>query len=147
MKIFFLLFYSSCSVGLCSVGFKTFHSFTLKYFSSFNSTMGHSDSVSSLGIEQNNKANNLSKLLERFEDVETENDSHIIRLDELNLALTDAIHISTLTREEIRNSGWNEVCMNQKFSLYKRRLKTESGPVEYLMMGELYDVSPRVFLV
>lgn len=51
---------------------------------------------------------------------------------------------------EIKKSGWNEVHIDDTFSLYKRRVTVPGrdgpGPVEYLMMGRFEDVSPRVFL-
>lgn len=51
---------------------------------------------------------------------------------------------------EIKKSGWNEVHIDDTFSLYKRRVTVPGrdgpGPVEYLMLGRFEDVSPRVFL-
>ena len=115
----------------------------------FNETMGHSDSLLAIGL--NNKD-------VEPEDVKTDVEvtidpvdarSYLIPISELAGALEKALEISSKNHEEIKKSGWKVVHQSDIFSLFKRRLKRPGGgdgPVEYLMTGNLPDVSPRTFL-
>lgn len=104
-----------------------------------NVTMGHSDAMMALGLNFQlgldlNPGNSL--MIEP-----------LISSEELSNALDQAIEISALSEEQIKLEGWKVVHRNEIFSLYKRRVPANSaGPVEYLMMGQLPDVSPRTFL-
>ena len=47
----------------------------------------------------------------------------------------------------LKKEGWKNVHSEKHFSLFKRRTSgTKKGPVTYLMMGEINDVTPRAFL-
>ena len=47
----------------------------------------------------------------------------------------------------LKKEGWKNVHSEKHFSLFKRRTSDKKkGPVTYLMMGQIDDVSPRAFL-
>ena len=49
--------------------------------------------------------------------------------------------------EVLKKEGWKNVHSGSHFSLFKRRTSgTKKGPVTYLMMGQIDDVTPRSFL-
>jgi hypothetical protein len=115
----------------------------------FNETMGHSDSVLAIGL--NNKDAEPEEKKVEIESIVEPVDvrSYLIPISELSGALEKALEISLKTHDEIKKSGWKVVHQSDLFSLFKRRLKRPGGgdgPVEYLMTGTLPDVSPRTFL-
>lgn len=115
----------------------------------FNETMGHSDSLLAIGL--NNKDVEPEDVKKDAEVVIEPIDarSYLIPISELAGALEKALEISSKNHEEIKKSGWKVVHQSDIFSLFKRRLKRPGGgdgPVEYLMTGTLPDVSPRTFL-
>ena len=115
----------------------------------FNETMGHSDSVLAIGL--NNKDVESEEKNVEVESIVEPVDvrSYMIPISELAGALEKALEISLKTHDEIKKSGWKVVHQSDIFSLFKRRLKRPGGgdgPVEYLMTGTLPDISPRTFL-
>jgi hypothetical protein len=115
----------------------------------FNETMGHSDPMLAIGINNKEVEPEGQKLgVETIiEPVKIRN--YMIPINEMAGALEKAINISLQSQEDITKSGWKIVHVSDVFSLYKRRLKRPGGgdgPVEYLMTGTLPDVSPRAFL-
>lgn len=112
----------------------------------FNETMGHSDAVLSIGLNNRDVEPEAEKEIAEESQIEPDARSYLIPIQELSQALEKALKISSQTHEEIKQSGWKVVHQSDIFSLYKRRLKRiggGDGPVEYLMTGTLPDVSPR----
>lgn len=115
----------------------------------FNETMGHSDSLLAIGINNKEIESDVTQADREaiVEPVDVRN--YLIPISELAGALEKALDISSKNHEEIKKSGWKVVHQSEIFSLFKRRLKragSGDGPVEYLMTGTLPDVSPRTFL-
>lgn len=78
----------------------------------------------------------------------SKSNSSNIQSSELGQVLQRAIHILSLTVEEIKQQGWKLVQNTEHFSLYKRRPQGLSdGPYEYMMIGIFNDVSPKNFLL
>ena len=61
---------------------------------------------------------------------------------EIYSALATARKIISQSGEELHQDGWKQVHKEETFSLHKHR---RDGPVTYLMIGHLPDVSPRSF--
>lgn len=69
---------------------------------------------------------------------------------EMLAAFRNAIKYKNVSSFEITEKGWKTVYESSEFSLFKRRIKRSNhtdGPVQYLMTGELPDISPFSFLV
>ena len=112
--------------------------------SHMNSTLGHSDSVMAYGLDPFPARGGLRG---GSGDLSTEELLKIIPNSEMNSTIEDAAAIASQSQDEIKQAGWKLVHKGEYFSLYKRRsLPNNQGPVEYLMMGKIADVSPRTFL-
>lgn len=115
--------------------------------------MGHSSTLWSLGLsdiaaDEATEASATSEGEEDGEDVEEEN--AFITLDEMKNALAQAQLIGAVDKpEDLIGEGWNLVYSSRLISLMKRRARVagkQPGPVEYLMLGRVPDVSARTFL-
>jgi hypothetical protein len=75
-------------------------------------------------------------------------DAFKITFKELADALEQGIKIRESTVETLAKSGWNAVHESDVFSLFKRKLigNTKKSASEYLIMGNLTDITPRNFL-
>ena len=124
-----------------------------------NQTMGHSDAVMALGLNRRDRSsdNRKSDVRGTTDGVGSEQEegddttqNYMISSGELSEALQKALVIASQSQVEIQKAGWKLVHQGDVFSLYKRRVKRINGdgpgPVEYLMTGNLPDVSPRTFL-
>ena len=125
-----------------------------------NQTIGHSDAVMALGLNRIDRSSSDSNRKSDVrggpneENEQEEGDeitqNYMINSGELSEALQKALVIASQSQVEIQKAGWKLVHHGDVFSLYKRRVKRINGdgpgPVEYLMTGNLPDVSPRTFL-
>ena len=119
-----------------------------------NSTMGHPNILWSLGLGYNpdiQDAASVSTSLDESSEDEDEVDesTQFIPITEMTEALGVALRLSEASMEDIKAEGWNLVFSSPLISLLKRRVKKAGrnpGPVEYLMLGRVTDVSPRTFL-
>ena len=126
-----------------------------------NQTIGHSDAVMALGLNRHDRnvdgSNRKSDVRGSTDDEDHEQEdgdemtrNYMINSGELSEALQKALVIASQSQVEIQKAGWKLVHQGDVFSLYKRRVKRINGdgpgPVEYLMTGNLPDVSPRTFL-
>jgi hypothetical protein len=75
----------------------------------------------------------------------TEERISLIPLDEMTSALESAEEMASKSEAEIIEMGWKLVHSSDVFTLYKRRARKD-GPVEYMMTGNLEDISPRTWL-
>eukprot|EP01039_Chlorochromonas_danica_P006261 gene6261-6902_t len=139
-----------------------------------NSTLGHADPTFALGLDllfpekwrkkrgAKSDSSSSSKEEQQEEEEELEEDppedesQHVISLEEMEQALSQAHRIMTCTSSDIQREGWKIVHQNHVFTLYKRRQQKTvqgskeshgEGPVEYMMTGQFADVSPRTFLL
>ena len=121
-----------------------------------NQTIGHSDAVLALGLNAPDRRKRLNAAGDEEYDVNGESTEdgttkkYLISSNELSEALQKAIIIASQSQAEIQKAGWKLVHQGDIFYLYKRRVKRLNGdgpgPVEYLMTGNLPDISPRTFL-
>lgn len=74
-------------------------------------------------------------------------DNDIIPDDLIDQSYADIKNYINKGKEDIVKAGWKLVHENNMYTLFKRRSGDSSdGPVEYMMRGEVKDISPRVFL-
>jgi hypothetical protein len=121
-----------------------------------NQTIGHSDAVLAIGLNAPDRRKRLNAAGEEENDVngdgsrEGTSKNYLISSNELSDALQKALVIASQSQAEIVKAGWKLVHKGDIFYLYKRRVKRLNGdgpgPVEYLMTGNLPDISPRTFL-
>lgn len=137
-----------------------------------NSTLGHADPTFALGLDllfpekwrkkRGSKSDSPSPPGQEEEEEELEEEppedesQHVISLEEMEQALSQAHRIMTCSPSDIQREGWKIVHQNHVFTLYKRRQQKTvqgskeghgEGPVEYMMTGQFADVSPRTFLL
>lgn len=68
-----------------------------------------------------------------------------IGLHEMQSVLASAQRLVSCSPQQIAAEGWKVIHESSIFALYKR--SNEAKPMEYLMMGQFQDVSPRTFLL
>lgn len=68
-----------------------------------------------------------------------------IGMHEMQSVLASAQRLVSCSPQQIAAEGWKVIHESSVFALYKR--SNEAKPMEYLMMGQFNDVSPRTFLL
>lgn len=116
-----------------------------------NRTMGHPSALWALGLSlaEENSREDVVAAEEEGEDEQFER-GQLISREELAQTLEDAKRLMGHTPEEMAREGWHLIHSSPLISLLKRRLRVRDrphGPVEYLMLGRVEDVSPRNFLL
>ena len=120
-----------------------------------NSTLGHSTALWALGLGLAEEASEPSPTPRPVGEDDDDGDEdfesgQLISRDELTETLEAAKRMTGLSPEDIAREGWHVIHSSPLISLLKRRLKVRDrspGPVEYLMLGRVADVSPRTFLL
>jgi len=137
--------------------------------SSFNATMGHSDMMWALGIDTP-AIYSVDAVARRAagvqEEEEVDESLFVVSADELSSALEDALEFCRAGKAELVATGWACVAEAELFTLFKRRVPRDSGyagvggsicsssssssgsgsSIEYLMVGNIANVTPRNFL-
>ena len=124
-----------------------------------NQTIGHSDAVFAIGLNPRDRVKRTTAVGAGEDGDEGDSDdggdaavssrTYRISNDELAKALDTALALAQQSQADIQKAGWKLVHQGDVFALYKRRVKRLIGDgtaVEYMMTGNLPDISPRTFL-
>lgn len=118
-----------------------------------NSTLGHSSALWALGLGLVEEPREPGPVPEPTSDEDADEEferGQLISREELAQTLEAAKKMAGQTPEDFAREGWHVIHSSPLISLLKRRLKVRDrspGPVEYLMLGRVADVSPRTFLL
>jgi hypothetical protein len=92
-------------------------------------------------------ANFLSSMTPHIQASKMNADNDIIPDAVIEKSYADVKNYINKGKEDIVKAGWKLVHENDMYTLFKRRSGGSlDGPVEYMMRGEVKDISPRVFL-